>query len=99
MEKRRPHYDLKAVLAQMNRIENMNLTLSAQQGIRAAGMTRNDALEVITQLSVTNFYKSMTTHQSHRVWQDVYHAEWREKLLYVKFQQAGEYFVISFKEL
>jgi len=99
MEKRRPHYDLKAILAQMICIENMNLTMSAQQGIRTAGMTRNEALEVINQLSATNFYKSMTTHLSHRVWQDVYHAKWREKLLYVKFQQAGEYFVVSFKEL
>jgi len=62
-------------------------------------MTRNEALEVINRLSATNFYKSMTTHLSHRVWQDVYHAKWREKLLYVKFQQAGEYFVVSFKEL
>jgi motility quorum-sensing regulator/GCU-specific mRNA interferase toxin len=99
MEKRRPHYDLKAILAQMICVESMNLTMSAQQGIRVAGMTRNEALEMIHQLSVTNFYKSMTTHLSNRVWQDVYHAKWREKLLYVKFQQAGEYFVVSFKEL
>lgn len=99
MEKRRPHYNLNAILAQINCVEKMNLTLSAQQGIRTAGMTRDDALEVVTQLSATNFHKSMTTHQSHRVWQDVYHAQWREKSLYVKFQQAGEYFVVSFKEL
>lgn len=99
MEKRRPHYDLKAILAQMTCVESMNLTMSAQQGIRVAGMTRNEALAVITQLSAINFYKSMTTHQSHRVWQDVYRAKWREKLLYVKFQQAEEYFIVSFKEL
>ena len=99
MEKRRPHYDLKAILAQMICVESMNLTLSAQQGIRAAGMTRNEALEVVSKLSVTDFYKSMTTHQNNRIWQDVYHTKWRDKPLYVKFQQAGEYFVISFKEL
>ena len=99
MEKRRPHYDLKQILAQMICVEDMNLTLSAQQGIRVAGMARSEALVVINQLSVTDFYKSMTTHHIHRIWQDVYHAKWREKLLYVKFQQAGEYFVISFKEL
>ena len=99
MEKRRPHYDLKLILAQMNCVENMNLTMSAQQGIRIAGMTRSEALEVINQLTFSDFYKSMTTHQSNRVWQDVYHAKWREKFLYVKFQQAGEYFVVSFKEL
>lgn len=99
MEKRRPHYELRAILAQMICVEDINLTLSSQQGIRAAGMTRNEALEAISNLSATNFYKSMTTHESHRVWQDVYHAKWREKMLYVKFHQAGEYFVVSFKEL
>ena len=99
MEKRRPHYDLKAILAQMICVESMNLTMSAQKGLRAAGMTRSEALEVVSKLSVADFYKSMTTHQSNRIWQDVYHAKWREKSLYVKFQQAGEYFVISFKEL
>ena len=99
MGKRRPHYELKAVLAQMTCVENMNLTQSAQQGIRAAGMTRNEALAAVINLSGTDFYKSMTTLQSHRVWQDVYHAKWRDELLYVKFQQAGEFFVISFKEI
>jgi len=54
---------------------------------------------VISGLSRKNFFKSMTTHQNHRVWQDVYHGEWSGKQLYIKFQQAGEYFVVSFKEL
>ncbi len=99
MEKRRLHYNLKTILLQMTCVENMNLTMTAQQGIRFTGMTRSEALEVINQLSAADFYKSMTTHQSNRVWQDVYHAKWREKLIYVKFQQAGEYFVVSFKEL
>lgn len=99
MEKRRPHYTLARILDQMKSVEDMNLTVSAEQGIRMAGMTRSDALEVIRHLSAADFYKSMTTHQSHKVWQDVYHGKWREKMLYVKFQQADEYFIISFKEL
>ncbi len=99
MEKRRPHHNLALILAQMKSVEDMNLTLSAAQGIRNAGMTRSEALAVIHHLSGANFYMSMTTHQSHKVWQDVYHAKWREKMLYVKFQQADEYFIISFKEL
>ena len=62
-------------------------------------MTQNEALEVVKRLTASLFYKSMTTHQNHQIWQDIYHGNWRGKLLYVKFQQAGEYFVISFKEL
>lgn len=99
MENRRPHDNLALILDQMKSVEDMNLTVSAAQGIRIAGMTRSEALEVVRKLSGANFYKSMTTHQNHKIWQDVYHAKWREKMLYVKFQQAGEYFIVSFKEL
>lgn len=83
----------------MMTVETMNLTISAQEGIRSAGMAKTDALKVIHGLSRTNFYKSMTTNKDSRVWQDVYRAQWRGKLLYLKFQQAGDYFVLSFKEL
>lgn len=99
MGKRIPHYRLSEILARMTSVETMNLTLSVQDGIRAAGMVKVEALEVVRGLSRSNFHKSMTTNKDHRVWQDVYHAEWRGKGLYVKFQQAGEYFVVSFKEL
>lgn len=98
MEKHKPHYLLKAIQAQMNTLEAMNMTLSARVGIRAAGMAQADALAVVQALSAVDFYKSMTANADHRVWQDVYHAEWEGVALYIKFQQAGEYFVISFKE-
>lgn len=98
MEKRSPHYLLADIKAQMTTVEAMNLTLTAQVGIRAAGMVKTEALEVVRGLSRTDLYKSMTTNKDHRIWQDVYHAEWRGKPLYVKIQQAGEYFVVSFKE-
>ena len=99
MEKRSPHYPLAKILEQMTTVEEMNLTFSAQDGIRAAGMGKADALDVVRGLTRTEFYKSMTTNKDRRVWQDVYRAEWRGKPLYVKFQQAGAYFVVSFKEL
>ena len=53
---------------------------------------------LVQSLTSANFYKSMTIHADHRTWQDVYHSEWQEIALYIKFQQEGEYFVISFKE-
>jgi len=98
MEKHKPHYLLKAIQAQMNTLDAMNLTLSARVGIRAAGMAQADAMAVVQGLAAVDFYKSMTTNTDHRVWQDVYHAEWEGVALYIKFQQAGEYFLISFKE-
>jgi len=99
MEKRTPHYSLIEIQAQMTSVTAMNLTESARLGIHEAGMGWEDALTVVRSLRRKEFYKSMTTHHDHRIWQDVYHANWREKALYVKFQKAGKFFVISFKEL
>ncbi|MBF0231279.1 MAG: type II toxin-antitoxin system MqsR family toxin [Desulfamplus sp.] len=33
------------------------------------------------------------------VWQDVYHSKWNGIPIYIKFQRAYEYFIISFKEM
>ena len=92
-------FSLTEIQAQMTSVMAMNLTESARLGIHAAGMRWEDALAVVCGLRRKDFYKSMTTHHDHRIWQDVYHASWREKALYVKFQRAGAFFVISFKEL
>jgi len=78
MEKRRPHYDLKLIQAQMACIEAMNLTMTARHGIKAIAMALGGALVVIQRLSMGNFYKAMTVHADSRVWQDVYHAECKE---------------------
>ena len=98
MEKRRLRYDLKAIQAQMNSIETMNLTMVARHGIKAAGMSLTDTLATIKRLAPENFYKSMTIYADSRVWQDVYHAEWKRRALYIKFQRCEEYFIVSFKE-
>ena len=99
MEKGTPNYSLADILAQMQSVPDMNLTVSARTGIRDAGMGQMDALAVVKTLTRKHFYKSMTTHANHRVWQDVYHGQWGDVSLYIKFQRAGEYFVVSFKEL
>jgi len=39
------------------------------------------------------------SYADHHAWQDVYHGQWNNVALYIKFQRADEYFVVSFKEL
>ncbi|MGZ8246345.1 type II toxin-antitoxin system MqsR family toxin [Methylomagnum sp.] len=82
-------------------VASLRLTNSAKLGIRSLGMKNVDALGVIQGLTRRDFYKSMTTHADHRVWQDVYHAEWRGLGVYVKFQQDADryFFTLSFKAL
>ena len=37
---------------------------------------QTDALGVVRGLTRKDFYKSMTTHADHRIWQDAYHGRW-----------------------
>ena len=100
MEKRRAHYDLRAIQKQMATIAGLRMTVTARHDALRAGVTLHTAVSIIQSLDQKCFYKSMTTHQDHGVWQDVYHGSWRGKWLYIKFQQdADGYFTISFKEL
>ena len=47
-----------------------------------------------------HFYKSMTSHQSAQLWQDVYRVPAEIGLIYVKFtsEVVTEFKVLSFKE-
>jgi motility quorum-sensing regulator/GCU-specific mRNA interferase toxin len=81
--KSKSHYVLAEIQTQMKTVPDMNLTVSARSGIRDVGMAQVDALDVVQALTRQNFYKSMTTHVSHQVWQDVYHGDWNGSRLYV----------------
>ncbi len=45
-----------------------------------------------------DFYKSMTTHADHRIWQDVYRAQTGAGAIYVKLTVLDEVLILSFKE-
>lgn len=102
MEKRKPHYPLQDIQAQMVDAPSLRLTDSARNSIFfELGWELEDAVQVVRDLRSKNFYKSMTATRNHRVWQDVYHATWREIAIYLKFQrhEGTYYFTVSFKEL
>jgi motility quorum-sensing regulator/GCU-specific mRNA interferase toxin len=51
-------------------------------------------------LTSANFYKSMTTHADHRIWQDVYHAKTISGAeVYLKLTVIDDVLIVSFKEL
>jgi motility quorum-sensing regulator/GCU-specific mRNA interferase toxin len=91
MEKNVPHYPLAEIQAQMTTVREMNLTISARTGIRAVGMAQADALAVVQKLIRKNFYKSMTTHANHRIWQDVYHGQYNGAALYITQQLVRQH--------
>lgn len=98
MEKRIPHYQLSDVIAliQQGRVSS---TLSALAGAAALGFDFDGILEVIKALTSADFYKSMTTHADHRVWQDVYRPTTSAGEVYIKLTVVAEVLVVSFKEL
>ena len=55
MEKHKPHYPLTEILAQMQTVEDMNLTSSARIDIRAIGMSQAEALNVLHRLTKAHF--------------------------------------------
>ena len=55
---------------------------------------------VVMSLASTDFYKSMTTHADHRIWQDVYHAKTSAGAdVYLKLTVIDDVLIVSFKEL
>lgn len=60
------------------------MTRTAQDAALRLGMTLQDVVRVVQGMTRRQFYKSMTSHADHRVWQDVYHVPWGSLVLYVK---------------
>lgn len=97
MEKRVAHYNLDLIRALINK-ENYRITGSAFRDAMALEFDEDDILEVVLKLSPKELYKSMTTHNDNKVWQDVYYATLQKKERYVKLQINEDAIVISFKE-
>ena len=99
MEKRKPHYLLQDIKAAVARVGTESFTQTAKIGAAKLGLSMAEALTAIASLSGADFYKSMTTHADHKVWQDVYHAVCPgNKTAYIKFTLRDGAVVIQFKE-
>ncbi len=54
---------------------------------------------MVMALTPADFYKSMTTHTDHKVWQDVYHPSTPVGNIYLKLTVIDDVLIVSFKEL
>jgi motility quorum-sensing regulator/GCU-specific mRNA interferase toxin len=100
MEKSTPHCKLTIVKALVKAGE-VRATGSAFLGARELGIFDLAGMcDVILSLTNTDFYKSMTTHADHRIWQDVYRASTRTgTAVYLKLTVIDDVLIVSFKEL
>ena len=99
-DKRKPTYDLDAFKASFASVEKLNITTTATRTAANLGFGRADIIFTIKTMHRTQFYKSMTAHADHRIWQDVYHVPSAVGTLYVKFTAdlVTEFLLLSFKE-
>ena len=74
-------------------------TYSALAGGAALGFDFQGMLAVVLALTPQDFYKSMTTHADHRVWQDVYRPTTPVGEIYLKLTVVQDVLIVSFKEL
>ncbi len=98
MEKGAPHCKL-AVVRRLVSEGKVRMTKTALVGGAALGFDALDIVDVVMKLAPTEFYKSMTTHEDHTVWQDVYRPSTPAGEVYLKLTVVEDVLVVSFKEL
>jgi motility quorum-sensing regulator/GCU-specific mRNA interferase toxin len=98
MEKGTPHCKLTIVKALIED-GKVRSTMSALAGGAALGFDFKGIIAVIKAMTPADFYKSMTTHADHRVWQDVYRPTTSAGEVYLKLTVIDDVLIVSFKEL
>ena len=98
MEKRTPHCTLTRVKALVD-AGNVRTTHAARIEANEVGLVFSDILSVVQALTPADFYKSMTTHADHKVWQDVYRPSTRAGDVYLKLTIINDVLIVSLKEL
>jgi len=98
MEKKKPHYQL----SEIHRLITAGcwrFTHVARAGALDLGLDEAGTISLITGLSLSAFYKSMTSHNNHKIWQDVYHAPISDgRMAYIKITLLNDLVIVSFKE-
>ncbi|MCY1171174.1 mRNA interferase toxin MqsR [compost metagenome] len=98
MEKSVPHCKL-AVAQAMVEAGRVRSTFSALSGGAEMGFDFDGMLAVVMAMTTSDFYKSMTSHADHQVWQDVYRPTTPAGEVYLKLTVINEVLIVSFKEL
>ncbi|WP_122671119.1 type II toxin-antitoxin system MqsR family toxin [Pseudomonas viridiflava] len=98
VEKRTPHCKL-TVVRSLIEAGKVRSTRSALMGGAALGFDFDDVVGIVKALAASDFYKSMTTHADHRIWQDVYRYKTVAGEVYLKLTVIDDVLIVSFKEL
>jgi motility quorum-sensing regulator / GCU-specific mRNA interferase toxin len=99
-EKRKPHYPLAHLQTLVQNPATRQLTAISRRGAAAFNWGVDEIVQCIIGLKRQDFFKSMTTYEDSKIWQDVYLPIFHNVELYVKLQVSpdGQGVVISFKK-
>ena len=98
MEKRTAHCKLTVIKALIGE-GKVRTTQAARVGAIALGFDYSGMLDTVLALTPADFYKSMTTHADHTLWQDVYRPNTLVGDVYLKLTVVDDVLIVSFKEL
>lgn len=98
MEKGSPHVKLDRVKA-LVKAGKVQATRSAYDGAARLGFDEPGMFGIVENLTIKDFYKSMTTRSDHRIWQDVYRPITPAGVIYLKLTVIDDLLIVSFKEL
>lgn len=98
MEKSTPHCKL-SVIQTMIKAGQIRTTKTAREGAAALGFGFDEMISIVMALTTSDFYKSMTSHADHRVWQDVYRPKTPAGEVYLKLTVIDDVLIVSFKEI
>jgi motility quorum-sensing regulator/GCU-specific mRNA interferase toxin len=82
-----------------NPLKKVRTTRTALAGAVALGFDFEALVGILMGLTSVDFYKSMTTYDDHRVWQDVYRPATSAGEVYLKLTVVDDVLIVSFKEL
>jgi motility quorum-sensing regulator/GCU-specific mRNA interferase toxin len=98
MEKHTPHCKL-SVVKTLVEAGHVRATFTALTGGATLGLDFEGMVSIVEALTPQDFYKSMTTHSDHRIWQDVYRPVTVVGEVYLKLTVIDDVLIVSFKEL
>jgi motility quorum-sensing regulator/GCU-specific mRNA interferase toxin len=97
MEKFKPHCELSIVKA-MLKAGKVRITATASIDAEALGLDFDGVVDVVMELTMKDFHKSMTSHNNHKEWQDVYCPTTKVGKVYLKLIVVNNMLILSFKE-
>lgn len=98
MEKSTPHCKLSWV-KRLIAVGKVRMTAGAVAGGELLGLDSAGIIQIVAALTQKDFYKSMTTHADHKIWQDVYRPTTPVGDIYLKLTVIDDVLIVSFKEL